>query len=343
VPLAPGTPAGWTDDDPSEDAMEMPERAGPPGWLDDTPDADTPRDRRPILLVLAVLPWLVVLGLVVTPLVGGATPVPAATETEETEHPRHHPDPGPDERRPDTAGPPDDAVAREDPSTPAEGEAGWWIAEHRGNWRIGLGEGTTASLATAVARAWLTGLEPRLAISGIVPDRDRTYVEHLVVEAIERPADGAAVVTLLAVVLDDDEGLRSAGVQRLAVPIVETVAGPRPAGSPWRLPAPDLTPAPLVGEPVEDPELSLAAHDALEAGGLADGGRLELTSLVRTSGWPWIAHVRVHPSRDDADLDDGSSWEAAIWLRRHLDGFALTGVPWSTGAEHERIHEESGP
>jgi hypothetical protein len=246
-----------------------------------------------------------------------------------------------DAGRPDATAPPDDAVAPEDPSLPAEEEAGWWIAEHRGNWRIGHGEGATASLATAVARAWLTGVEPRLAISGIAPDRDRTYVEHLVVEAIERPADGAAVVTLLAVVLDNDEDVRSAGVQRLAVPIAETVAGPRPAGSPWRLPAPDLTPAPLVGEPVEDPELSLAAHDALEAGGLADGGRIELTSLVRTSGWPWIAHVRVHPS-PDAELDGASPWEAAIWLRRHLDGFALTGVPWSSAAAPDRSHEESG-
>jgi hypothetical protein len=323
--------------------METPQRAGPPGWLDDDPEADAPRDRRLILPVLAVLPWLVVLGLVLTPLVGDAPPAPASVGAEDHGHASHHPAPQMDAGRPAATAPPADAEAPEDPSPPTEEEAGWWIAEHRGNWRIGHGEGATAALAAAVARAWLTGLEPRLAISGIVPDRDRTYAEHLVVEAIERPADGAAVVTLLAVVLDNVEDVRSAGVQRLAVPIAETVAGPRPAGSPWRLPAPDLTPAPLVGEPVEDPELSLAAHDALEAGGLADGGRIELTSLVRTSGWPWIAHVRVHPS-PDAELDGASPWEAAIWLRRHLDGFALTGVPWSSAAALDRGHdEESGP
>jgi hypothetical protein len=333
--------------------MDTPQHVGPPGWLDGDPEPDTARGRRPILLVLAVLPWLVVLGMVATPHVGDATPAPASVRSGDTALPSYHAgrDDGPGgpvgtsqpdgTAQPGATGPPDRHPAPGDASLPTEEETGWWITEHRGNWRIDPGDGATASLATAVARAWLTGLGPHLAISGIVPDHERSYVEHLVVEAVERPADGAAVVTLLAVVLDSAEDERSVDVRRLAVPIAETDVGPRPAGSPWRLPAPDLTPAPLVGETVEDPELSLAALDALETSGLADGGRIELTSLVRTSGWPWIAHVRVQPSHLDPDA--ASAWEAAVWLRRHLDGFSLTGVPSSSSVTAAPSHEGGRP
>jgi hypothetical protein len=297
-----------------------------PDWLDDD-ETPAPRRRRTVLVVLAVLPWLVVLAAVVSPRLspdpsredarsdaGSGADTPAADPADE------------DEPGPDPAPATNPQASRPGPAAgtpPGEGavpvEPGWWLTEHRGKWRLGPGDGVAASVAVVVARAWLTGLPPRLEVAGIHPTAGDGYVEHLAVEAVERPEAGAAVVTLLAVLLEVGED-HSAHVRRLAVPLAEEPGGPRPAGSPWWLPAPDLSPVPVEGEPVDDPDLLAAATAALAGAGL---GHLEVVALERTTRWPWIARVRGV----DADATAGEETEGAVWLRRHLDGFALAGEP----------------
>jgi hypothetical protein len=315
-----------------------------PDWLDADPEPAPGRHRRSAFILLAVVPWVLVVLLIVTQVSGTPAGVPApdadgpagtldrptaslgnaattpdgliADGSEPTASESDEPAviaPGEDGGRPSGPHglPPEDA----DPDA-AVGGGGWWGAEHRGNWRLSPGEGATAALATVVARAWLTGIPPHLDVAGVAPLDEGTYAEHLVVEAVERPDEGAAVVTLLAVVLDAGDDQR-VNVQRLGVPVAETPDGPRPGGSPWLLPAPDLSPAGPSAEPVDDPAQLLAALDALERAGYRDP---ELRALARSTGWPWIADVRVR-------LPDGPAWEGSVWLRRHLQGFALAGLP----------------
>jgi hypothetical protein len=305
-----------------------------PDWLEDDEDPP-PRRRRTALLVLAVLPWLVVLSALVSPRLAPTPPdgddpdADSAADAPTGVHDGHGDAPPPGSGRVDVPAGTDPGVA--EGASPAQGtesaEPGWWLPEHRRNRRPGPGDGVTASVAVAVARAWLTGLPPRLEVRGITPSGDEAYVEHLAVEAIERPEAGAAVVTLLAVVLEVGEE-QTADVRRLAVPLVEDAGGPRPGGSPWWLPAPDLAAVPVDGEPVDDPALLAAATAAIHGAGL---GNLEVVALERTSRWPWIARVRGDVSgAPDGEADgeaDGRAADGAVWLRRHLDGFALAGEP----------------
>jgi hypothetical protein len=351
--------------------MDEHHREASPDWLDDAPP-EAPRGRRSLLLALAVLPWLAVLALLLRP--AAPTPItdPLAHELAPAEgdgSPARFPGTAPGTTRaPDDA---PDVTSPRDPSAGSHGtgadgtegeagtgptaspvpdagsvpeEGGWWSTEQRGNWRLAPGDGATAAIATAVGRAWLTEVAPRLEVTGIEPAGARTYAEHLAVEAVERPAAGAAVVTLLAVVLYADAE-HTAEVQRVAVPIAETPDGPRPAGSPWRLPAPDLTVTPLDASPVDDPPLVLEALEALEAAGFGEGRPLEVTTLERTDGWPWVAHVRISDTEAGAD----PRWEGSVWLRRHLDGFALSGVPLAVdhaepaGPNPTRDDQETAP
>jgi hypothetical protein len=305
-----------------------------PGWLDDDPPPTAPR--RPLLLVLAVVPWVVVAVLLVRPLGGAPDPADVPVATEERHGPVGGPEPDAPSLDPDgtfdhTGEPTEDPVDRDAPGrgdvaddaahAPPRteggadaGSSGWSITEHRATWRIAPGDGATAAVAVAWARAWLTGLDPQLADAELEPIDDATYAEHLVVEAVERPEAGAAVVTVVAVLLRT--GGQAATVERLAVPVVEPAGeAPRPAGRPWWLPAPDLGATPLTLEEVDDPELSLAAAEALAGAGLD----AQLVALGRTEAWPWIAVVQGQHG------DAGPLQE--IWLRRHLDGFAVTGLP----------------
>jgi hypothetical protein len=298
-----------------------------PDWLDDDRTPPSPR-RRTTLIVLAVLPWLVVLWALVSPRL---SPLPVGEEDRTQDRSdaataAADRDRGDDESTPGAAAATGPEVARrgaDEAGAPGNAtdpiEPGWWLTEHRGDWRLGPGEGVMASVAVVVARAWLTGLPPRLEVAGIVPTGEEGYVEHLTVEAIERPEAGAAVVTLLAVLLEVGEE-QTAHVRRLAVPLVEEPGGPRPAGSPWWLPAPDLSAVPVDTEPVDDPELLAAAAAAVDGAGL---GHLEVVALERTIRWPWVARVRGEGS----GAAGGATTDGAVWLRRHLDGFALAGVP----------------
>lgn len=296
-------------------------------WFDEDESelpAGTGRRRLRILLAAAALPWLVVGALVLRPgaLPSAPTPGPATVESDSV------PD---DSVPPDDAAWPDGPGHGDQPSPPGSGEAGAdepselgtpneageiAIAEIRGDWRLGPEDGDLAAIATVVARAWLTGMEPILPLDGIVPDPGG-YAEHLVVDGIERPDAGAAVVTLTAVVLAASDDGFDARVRRVAVPLVVTGDGVRPAGVPWWLPEPDLDLAHVEVTPIDDPTEQLAAAEAIAA---ASYGNVELRGLGRTAGWAWVADVV-------ATTPGGAQVDGPVWLRRHLGGFVVAGTP----------------
>ena len=309
----------WLDDDAPE-----PDRGPDRGPGDREPDlshrsAPGARRRTRRLGLLAVLPWLVVAGLVGAGYLPSSVPTPTEDPAPASVAPRPVDNPGSDNPPgSDDAG---RATATEVLPPAAEDPFGLGpvaIGTVRGAWRLGPEDGDAAALAVAVARAWLTGIEPRSALVGISPVSDHTYVEHLAVEAVERPAPDAAVVTLLAVLLERrDEGEPHAvRISRLSVPIAFVDDRVRPAGSPWWVRPPDLRPVQLPREQVRDPDLQLAALDALLDAGFED---TELLALESTPGWPWIATVT-------ATAPDGSATEGEVWLRQHLERFAVAGT-----------------
>ena len=309
-------------------------------WLDE--DHDRPRQRRRAgLAVLAAVPWLAVAGLLVVPQLtaeqdvppghDAATPsdpvgdaAPEATDTApppEADGPPDHGADGPPNGAPSPTDPDADGGLTEDPSTSSEpppaDDPVIALEELRGRWRVEPGVEEAASLAVMVARAALTGLDPPLAIDGVTPAADGSYAEHLTVEAVERTAGSAVTVTVLALVLEDDEQL-AARVRRLAVPVALDADGPRPVGSPWELPPPELEPVEPDLETVDDADTQVAVAEALADAGLRD---VEVLRLATAEGWPMVAHVR-DPDRDA---------DATVWLRRHLDGFVVAGTPLSDG------------
>lgn len=304
-----------------------------PEWLDQPDGEDPPRRsrRRPALLIAASVPWLLVVALLVLPdrlgsdVDGEHTPDADGELAEDQRDPSSMGAevPGADGGHgPADAGEPSDAGT--DPlvaATPDLDDGVITAVEVRGLWRIEPGLEEAAALAMVVARAWLTGLAPVLTLDAVPPDRSgHGYAEHLVVEAVEQPAEGAAVVTIVAIVLDGED--LDPVVRRLAVPIALSAGGPRSAGAPWELPPPALDPVELAREPIDDPDLLLAAADALRLAGLTDHTLLE---LHRTNGWPVLATV-------DAP---GGAAPTVVWLREHVGGFVVSGT---TLAGHGAAH-----
>ncbi len=291
--------------------------------------------RRRWLLPLIAVPWLVVAALLVLP--GRMGSEAGLSEPATTAGP------GEPAVGADTAGPvPDDLsahastdadpAARSDappPTTDPQVGAGpelpavtLELEELRGRWRVGPGSEEAAALAIVIARAWLTGLGPRLELEAASPD-PTSYAEHLVVEAVEHPSPRTTVVTLLAVLLSDPEDADAAvEVRRLAVPLATGGGTPQPAGAPWSLPGPTLAQAEADLRPLDDPDAALAADTALAVAGL---GELAVTELRTADGWPVVAHA-----------SDGEH-EHTIWLRPHLDGFVVAGSTLAgADAEEER-------
>jgi hypothetical protein len=306
-------------------------------WLeDDGRNGSAPSAGRPrALLVLAALPWLVVIALIVRPgsasvSVGGRDGSSDLAAGSALEHPDGFVEESP-ASDPGAASEPVPLVAS------ASDDPGLELTEIRGRWRVAPGPEEATALAVVVARAWLTGLEPRLEVEGIEPAPGELYAEHLVVEAVEQASPEAAVVTLLAIVLDGGDDLRTA-VRRLAVPIAFERDGPRPAGPPWWLPGPQLEPLDPERMPLETPEDLLAASQAIQAAGFDD---VQLHGVWRTSGWPVIAEVT-------GTAPDGSRLDGPVWLRRHLDGFVVAGTPMSrssgrVGPVEQPAEEEERP
>lgn len=276
------------------------EPATPPWAAWEEPEPPPPARRTPWLLVAGVVPWLV-LAVVLAGRGTGAAPAPAASAD------------------PVAGAVPGDAPL--DGSAPAGGVA---TAPTTPPGRIIASGGRTApdereatAAAVVVARAWLTGVGPALDLAGARPEPAR-YAEHLVVEAIDHPAPGAVVVTVLAVLLHaEGDRYDAAEVRRLAVPLWFDADGARPAGAPWALPAPTFPGAPPATEPVADPDVALLAADALDAAGYAVD---EVVSIGRTDGWPLVATVVARaPGRSQPDTH-------VVWLRRHLGRLVVAGT-----------------
>lgn len=297
-------------------------------WLE--PDEGRPqRDRRRLrLAALAVIPWLIVAGLLVLPRTAAEPepteptdggPTDTATSPPET---GRAPTPEDPHNRVEAADPPLDEDTA--PSAPSLPEA----VEIRGRWRLHAGVEEAASVGLVVARAALTGVAPVLEIDGVTADGPDRYAEHLVVEAVEQTGIDAMTVTVVAIVLTTGDEL-GAEVARLAVPITLDDDGAHPAGPPWQLPAPSLTPRPPQLDPVDDPQQHQWAAEALDAAGLTE---LELASLLAAEGGPAAAVTRSA---------DGT--QQTVWLRRHLDGFVVAGVPLARARTDAPPHEASTP
>lgn len=304
-----------------------------PEWIDADPDdAPTPPRRSRLLRVAALVPWAAIAALVLVGHLGaddhtdpdhtdrtavaGVSTMQDGDSTSDSSAQPPAPQPG---GSPSEDNQPEPTTAAVDPNDPALiplSEHGLVIDELRGRWRLGPEDGDAAALAVAVARSWLTGIEPRLELGDLTPVTDHTYVEHLVVEAVERPQPDAAVVSLLAVLLDRHEDTTEVRAARLAVPIAFVDDTVRPAGIPWWTTPPDLRPVELSRTPVEDPADLLDAVEALALAGFSD---VELHTLEQTTGWPFIATL-------EATAPDGSTLDGEVWLRRHLEGFVVAGA-----------------
>lgn len=304
---------------------------GLPPWAGDEPAADEQppgRRTRPWVLGLAVVPWLVVLGLVL----GGTVPGRPGSQQAPADGTAPSTAPGPSS--------PQDSGARQEapaePGTTAEVEAGAGadagaaapseaggppVADEAagtssppGGTRAGGGRdtGPVEAVALAVARAWLTDVGPRLEIEGIDP-HEGLYLEHGVVERVDRHGDHAVASVLAVVLTREGDAYTGVDLRRLAVPVA-LGAPPRPAGAPWWLGGVEV--APSLPEPlteVEDPGVLLSISEALAAAGI-DGP--ELVSASRTDdGW-WLAHLSG---------DDGQARPAPVWLRPGPDGPVVAG------------------
>jgi hypothetical protein len=259
-----------------------------PTWVDDEP-AEPARatSSRPWVLALAVVPWLVIGGLVATGLprpgasqpsdpgpgtvaddgdLGGAD-VPAAVDDRVAERPDSV-DVGPDVEEvaePDMAG-----ATRPGAVGPAmEGDVS--------------SDPRIVATAMLVARAWLTDVGPRLELPGLRPRTD-LYLEHSAVEAVDVFGEHA-VVTLSTVVLErDDDVYTAATPRRVGVPVA-LGDPPRPAGEPWMLADIDLSPSEPEITEERDPDALLALGESLDAvGDVLRAGRTADGWWVVTTG-----------------------------------------------------------
>ena len=268
--------------------------------------------RRPVLLLAAGLPWLV---LAVMMLRGGG----GAGGAEPLAAPSPVPTAGASAEAPGAAAPGASAATPTPFPTTTEPQTATLIhSQARDTATIA----DATALAVPIARAWLTGVPPRLDL-GIGQADEPGYVEHLGVESVDFPARGQLVVSLVAVMLHaTGDQYTDVDVRRLAVPLTVSRAGARPAGSPWWLPDPDLSLDPPATTPVDDPDLLVQAGEALTAAGYRD---VNVTSLARTEGWPWIVTATAVAPHASAPA------EHTVWLRSHMGGLIVSGWLPTTG------------
>lgn len=282
-------------------------------------DWDVPGPRpgsRRWLLLAAVVPWVVVVAVMVT----GQRPAAPGSATG---------DPTPDVAATDAA-PTDAATAGAPAPTPAVP-----TAVDTGGGATGAPgapvvlDGTTGpntldharGLAVLVARSWLSSRPPGPPIDGLDPGAgaDERYVEHVVVESVDHPARGALVVTVRAVVLPvEGDRYGTAEQVRLAVPMALDADAARPAGTPWRLPVDTPVLHEPTTSPVDDPDLQLAAVEAVAASGYQE---VDLVALARTSGWAWVADVTARAPGEEGRRDH------RLWLRSDVGRLVVAGAP----------------
>lgn len=290
---------------PEPDGTPGPE---PPPW--DAFDEPDPPGRSRRLLALAAIPWLVVAVLMVRTF--GGTGTPNAT-------PGTTPGPTPTGQTPTAAGSgPVPAATLPTPATTPSSGAGQEPVALRFGARAAPGPADAASVATVVARTWLGAIGPEPELDVGAADGPPVYVDHLAVEAVDIPTPDTAVVTVVAVVMEADQGsYTSARVVRVGVPIALDEVGAHPAGEPWWLPAPDLAPRPVSWTPVDDPDALARAGAALGAAGY---GEVSVLELATSPTWPLRATVTaVAPGAEVAH-------EHVIWLRDHLGDLVVAGA-----------------
>lgn len=231
---------------------------GPTGaagaWPLDDP-APRPRSRKRLLL-LATLPWLVLLPVALLALGDSGSDTGREGIAAGARSASASPDPGAaGATAPAAVVPP--PLIESTTTTPPAGDA---------------------TLAAAAA------LEVRAALSG-QPGSTR-YADGAVTTAINRH-QGLVIATVLALVVDGSGEGWTAHTGRYAVALRDETTGPEVVGRPWALPsAGDGQPAP----PVPEPELVPAARSALERAGYG-----ELTALVagRTPDLPGVVLAQV--------------------------------------------------
>lgn len=291
------------------------------GWGGEPHDEPRP-GRRALIVAAAAAPWLVVAALLLRP---GPPEPTAATGATGAARVGGTAGPAGTAPSPATSAAPgaasSGAAGRSSPAqattvpepTPAPAP-GYLISSAA---RHTPGAGDAAAVGAVVARSWLDSVGPPLDADLPAGPGSEAYVDHLLVEAVDLPSPGHAVVSLLALVLDAD-GDRYAGARlvRLAVPVRLDGEGARPAGAPWRLPEPDLTPASPRWSAVDDPDLLADAGTALEATGYRD---VEVHRLERSPGWPWrVTATAVAPGTEVPA-------QHRIWLRSHLGRLTVAG------------------
>jgi hypothetical protein len=284
-----------------------------PSWLgtdEDPPERRRPVTRRSAIVVLAVVPWLVVLGLLAGDILPDRDQDPATDPPTHADADRNSTSPsatdheGPEQHHDSSHG-----AQHQDPEHGGHLDGAAAIGAPPDDRAVG-------AVAAAVARSWLTDVGPALRIAGVDPIRDH-YLEQAWVERIER-GGSTAVVTLQAVVLErDGEVYTDVTLRRLAVPVALGAPGPRPAGPPWWLTDPELDPAAPRAEPVEDDDLALTVAELMADEGLRD---VEISSLGRTEDDWLVAGVT-------ARMSDGREVDGPVWLRRTPEGPALVGPP----------------
>lgn len=318
-----------------------PHEADPPAWLDveDVAPAPAPgrSSRTPWLFVAATLPWLVV-GVL---LVRGDGPERAAVAAAPTTPPVV------------AAADGDEQVDVDVPVPSPGGDDEPGAAILGSGALVAVDEDEARAVAVVAARRWLTTVGPDAGPDGpdVAADAEGDadaglYAEHLVVEGVDHPAPGAAVVTVRAIVLRvAGDAYEAMEVRRVAVPLRFDAGGAVPAGTPYLLPHADATAEPFAPtEAIEDPDLLLLAGEALAEAGYAD---VSVRSLHRTSSWPLVATADVRAGGTPART-------VAVWLRPHLGRLVVAGtrprppvdrvptdLPSSSEPAHD--HEEVAP
>lgn len=286
-----------------------PGRPPPPArapYADDWSGRPGPPRRRRVLLLAAALPWVVVAAL----LLGGRGPTPEAPTPQPTAPvPTATPSGG------GSPGMAPVADASEAATTPPVDE----IAT--ASTAVGTSvTGRAAAVAVRVVRAWLSSHhagEPPAGL-GHAPGADTRYVEHVVVEGIDLPAPGALVVTVTALVLPVEQNRYGAfEVRRLAVPLRLDGAATVLAGAPWPLPVDDVALGELTTNPVDDPDLQLAAVEALQDAGYRD---VTVERLARSEGWPWVVHATA---RGPGEAQPRAH---VVWLRADVGRLVVAGT-----------------
>lgn len=292
--------------------------------LDDWDEDPAPPSRnRRWLLGAAVVPWVVVVAIMATGRQDARAPDPDAPTVVA---------PDPQDPTATAADSPTSAVPAPGPSSAVP-----HTVTAVGSTAGPEGQGAAEGLALVAARSWLSSRPAGAPVDGLVPApgaADR-YVEHLAVESVDHPARGALVVTVRAIVLPvEGDAYGAARTVRLAVPVVLDTGTPRLGGAPWWLPATDPVLDPPETAPVDDPDLMLAAVDAVHAVGYRD---VELTGLSRTAGWAWVAEVRAVGPGEDASRDH------ALWLRSDVGRLVVAGTRAPTPATRPPSADEPSP